>query len=172
MYDEETFDLISTAVAKAKKAAKAVGSTSGAEGKSIIEEFEALLEAIRSDARGEEVNALAEKCGAAVSESGAAAEEEESMLPKKQETKKPAAKKAPAKKAAAKRKPRKADSDEEEEEDDEPAPVKAKGRKAIAAAAETPTPTSKAVSRASSRPQRSRKVLQEINAEDDEEAEF
>ena len=169
LYDEETFEFISTAVSKAKKASKAVGAS--AEGKDIIADFEQVLEAIRRDARGDEVNALADKCGAAAAASGAGAEgegaeenaEPEMTLrkPKAAPAKKAAApKKAAACKAKKSKKARDSDDDDDGGDDDDEEDVKPKSRAA---------PASKA---ASSRPQRgARKVLREVNA-DEEEAEF
>jgi hypothetical protein len=168
LYDEETFEFIATAVSKAKKASRAVGAS--AEGKDVIADFEQVLEAIRRDARGDEVNSLADKCGAAAAAAGAGAEAEgaeenaepEMTLrkPKAAAAKKAAAsKKAPASKAKKSKKARDSDEDDGGDDDDEE-DVKPKSRAA---------PASKS---ASSRPQRgARKVLREVNAEE-EEAEF
>ena len=168
LYDEETFEFIATAVSKAKKASRAVGAS--AEGKDVIADFEQVLEAIRRDARGDEVNSLADKCGAAAAAAGAGAEAEgaeenaepEMTLRKpKAAAAKKAAKKATASKAKKSKKARDSDEDDGGDDDDEE-DVKPKSRAA---------PASKS---ASSRPQRgARKVLREVNADDEEEeAEF
>ena len=64
LYDEEVYNYIVTAVSRAKKATKAVGAV--AEGKAIVEEFEALLATVRSGAKGEDIEALAARAGAEV----------------------------------------------------------------------------------------------------------